>query len=145
MPPGIELKPLKYKYTMHDYREHRRIDFHSKRLELDRDDVYKSDDVNTALSSLQHTLKRVMDECFPSKTVRMSSRDPPWMTPLAKTLLKKKAKLQTSKRGGCLVNLPERINTVITENRKALSDGRIGSKAWWKKVDRLSKRILFRT
>ena len=86
------------------------IDFHSKLLELDWDDVYRSDDVNTALSSLHFTLKRVMDECFPSKTMRMSSRDPPWMNPLVKTQLKKKANLQTSKRGECLVNLSERIN-----------------------------------
>ena len=69
-----------------------------------------------------------MDECFPSKTVRISSRDPPWMTPLAKKL-KKKANLQTSKHGRCSVNLSERINAVITENRKGLADSRIGSKA----------------
>ena len=74
---------------MLDYREHRHIDFHSKLLELDWDDVYKSEDVNTALSNLQHTLKWTMDECFLSKTVRISSRGPPWMTPLVKTLLEK--------------------------------------------------------
>ena len=59
LPPGIKLKPLKYKYTMHDYREHRRIGFHSKLLELDWDDVYKSDDVNTARSSLHFILKLI--------------------------------------------------------------------------------------
>ena len=71
-------------------------------------------------SALHFTLKRVMDECFPSKTTRMSSREPPWMNPLAKILLKKKANLQTIKRGGCLVNLSERIDAVSMENRKAL-------------------------
>ena len=91
--------------------------------------MYRSDDVNTALSVYISRLKWVIAECFPSKTTRMSSRDPPWMNPLAKTLLKKKANLQTSKRGGCLVNLSERIDAVSMENRKALSDGRVGSKA----------------
>ena len=69
-----------------------------------------------------------MDESFPSKTMRMSSRDPPWINPLAKTMLKKRANLQTSKRGGCLLKLSERIYAVSMENRKALSDGRVGSK-----------------
>lgn len=67
---------------------------------------------------------------FLSKTMRMSSRDPPWMNPLEKTVLKKKANLQTSKRGGCLVNLSERSDAVSVENMKALSDGKyVGSKA----------------
>ena len=70
-----------------------------------------------------------MDECLPPKTMRMSSRYPPWINPLAKTLLKKKAILQTSKRGGYLVNLSERIDAVSMKNRRALSDGRVRSKA----------------
>ena len=70
-----------------------------------------------------------MNECFPPKKMRMSSPDPPWMNPLAETLLKKNAKLQTSKRGGCLVNISERIDAVSMKNREALSDGRVGSKA----------------
>ena len=90
--------------------------------------MYRSDDVHTALSSLHFTLKRVMDECFPSKTMRMSSRDPPWMNPFPKNVLKKKANFQISKRGGCLINLSERIDAVSMENKEALSDGRyVGS------------------
>ena len=85
--------------------------------------MYKSDDVNTALSSLHFTLKRVMDECFPSKTMRMSSRDPPWMNLFAKIVLRNKANLQTSERGGCLVNLSQRIDAVGMENKEVLSDG----------------------
>ena len=140
LPPGVKLKPFRYKYTMHDYREHRRIEFHSKLLEQQWDDVSACDDVESALLCLNSTLSRLMKGCFPSKTVRMSTRDPPWMT-LVKTLLRKKAKIQVRKQDGCPVNLRERINSVINENRTALtSDNKIGCKAWWKKVDLLSKR-----
>ena len=38
---------------MQDYREHRRIGFHSKLLKLDWDEVNKSDNVNTVVSKLQ--------------------------------------------------------------------------------------------
>ena len=69
----------------------------------------------------------------------MSTRDQPWMTPLAKALLKKKAKAKCRSPDGCPINLKERIKAIVTENRKSLASGKMGSKAWWKKVDALSK------
>ena len=41
-------------------------------------------------SCLQSGLQQLFEECFPLKTVRVSSRYPVWLTPLIKTLLKKK-------------------------------------------------------
>ena len=41
---------------------------------------------------------------------------------------------------GCPINLKERINAIITENGKSLASVKMGSKAWWKKVDAVSKR-----
>ena len=35
------------------------------------------------------------------------------------------------------LNLKERIKAIVTENRKSLASGKMGSKAWWKKVDAL--------
>ena len=96
--------------------------------------------MESASRYLQSTLRDLMNENFPAKTVRTSTRDPPWMTPLAKALLKKKAKAKCRSPDGCPINLKERINAIVTENRKSLASGKMGSKAWWKKVDALSKR-----
>ena len=96
--------------------------------------------MESASRYLQSTLRDLMNENFPAKTVLMSTRDPPWMTPLAKALLKKKAKAKYRSPDGCPINLKERINAIVTENRKSLASGKVGSKAWWKKVDALSKR-----
>ena len=41
-------------------------------------------------SCLQSGLQQLFEECFPVKTVRVSSRYPVWLTPVIKTLLKKK-------------------------------------------------------
>ena len=38
------------------------------------------------------------------------------------------------------LNVKERIKAIVTENRKSLASGKMGSKARWKKVDALSKR-----
>ena len=80
-----------------------------------------------------------MDECFPSKMVKMSSGDPPWMSPLVKLLLKKKSRCQ--KNGGRGVSdLTEKIGRIISDNRHKLASGKLGSRSWWKKVDALTLR-----
>ena len=37
--------------------------------------------------------RKINGTCFPSKTVKVLSRDPPWMSLLVKAILEKKAKL----------------------------------------------------
>ena len=112
---------------MHDYREHRKIAFHEKLLEQSWDVIFDSEDVESASRYLQSTLRDLMNENFAAKTVRMSTRDPPWMTALAKALLKKKAKAKCRSPDGCPVNLKERSNAIVTENRKSLASGKMGS------------------
>ena len=92
LPAGVRLKLLRFSCTMRDYREHRKIMFHHKLLEQDWNNVNDNFDLDTAVNSLHSTLEKLMNECFPRKSIRMSSRDPPWMSPLVKSLLKKKKK-----------------------------------------------------
>ena len=134
LPAGATLKPVRFKYTMRDYREHRKITFHQKHVNTSRN-------VDSAADCLRSDLHHLMEICFPAKTVRMSSRDPPWMTPLVKVLLKKKARLQArSVRGADLEDLKAKIDKNISENRMALATGNKGSRAWWRKVDVLTHR-----
>ena len=63
---------------------------------------------------LNQSVKDLMDECFPKKTVQVSTRDPPWITPLVKYLMKKRSKAISSK----VHELSARISTIIGENRK---------------------------
>ena len=140
LPAGVRLKPLRFSCTMHDYREHRKIMFHRKPLEQDWNHVNDNFDLDTAVNSLHSTLEKLMNECFPRKSIRMSSRDPPWMSPLVKSLLKKKKTRSRNGGGRDLTELTEKIGRLIAENRRALASGKLGSRAWWRKVDRLSMR-----
>ena len=81
--------------------------FHAKLLEQSWDVIFDSEDVESASRYLQSTLPYLMKENFPAKTVRMSTRDAPWMTPLAKALLKKKAKAKYRSPDGFPINLKE--------------------------------------
>ena len=95
--------------------------------------------VDSAVDSLTSDIHSMMDDCFPFKTVRMSSRDPAWITPLVKVLLKKRNKLQI-KNPDSANEISKRIAQQIKENRKALTTHKTGSGMWWKNVDKLSNR-----
>ena len=58
-----------------DYQEHRKIMFHRKLLEQDWNHVNDNFDLDTAVNSLHSTLEKLMNECFPRKSIRMSSRE----------------------------------------------------------------------
>ena len=109
---------------MHEYREHRKIAFHAKLLEQSWDVIFDSEDVESASRYLQSMLRDLMNENFPANTVRMSTCDPPWMTPLAKALLKKKAKAKCRSPDGCPITLKEKISAIVAENRKSLASER---------------------
>ena len=48
------------------------------------DSVLNLNDVEEAVNNLEAKIKHHMDKCMPLRSVRMSSRDPVWMTPLVK-------------------------------------------------------------
>ena len=51
------------------------------------------DDVNKAANILHTTINYLLNSCLPIRTVKMSTRDSIWMTPLVKRLLQRKHKL----------------------------------------------------
>ena len=92
LPPARKLKPIRTKVAFRDQREHRRRDFEIKIQTCDWKHVTESTNIDEAVTRLNTTIIELMNECLPVRTVTMSSRDPPWMSPLVKYLLKKKNK-----------------------------------------------------
>ena len=83
-------------------------------------------------------------ECFPLISVRTSSRDPPFISPLVKHLLKFRNRLQ--KRSKLLpVGLENRINHLIGGKSTTSCQAGIlhvwqGSRAWWSTVNTITGR-----
>ena len=79
-----------------------------------------------------------MVKCVPLKSVRLSSRDPVWMTPLVKSMLRVKSRISCNNVERHKV-INSRISEVISAYRK---NPRlvIGSREWWKNVDLVSQR-----
>ncbi|PFX17147.1 putative RNA-directed DNA polymerase from transposon X-element [Stylophora pistillata] len=71
------------------------------------------------------------------RTVTTSSRDPMWMTPLVKSLLKQKSRISIGS-ADRVKALNKRISEIICENRGNFSAA-IGTCDWWKRVDDISQ------
>ena len=56
-----------------------------------------------------------LDSCLPVRVITMLSRDPAWMTPIVKAMLRSKSRVSDEAR---LKELNKRISEVISENRK---------------------------
>ena len=76
MDAGKRFKPVRRKVTFRDYREQRKIHFENQLQKCVWPEVTNAQDVDTATNSLKGIILDLMDECFPVKTVRLSSRDP---------------------------------------------------------------------
>ena len=104
----------------------------------DLDTVLGTNDVDEVVNNLETLIHRHMDKCMPFRTVRISSRDPAWVTPLLKSLMRSNARIGQN-RGDRLRELNRRISEVISENRRNLLQAPVGDREWWKHVDNLSQ------
>ena len=80
---------------------------------------------------------------YPLSTVTVTSRDPPFVTPIIKSLLRDKNKLMRKGQLEQANNLAARISTMITQtNAVQLTDAssRGGAKAMWAKVNEVTGR-----
>ena len=88
-----------------------------KLAECDWSQISAHNDVNDMVNELSDTLTLMYNECFPLIKVKISSCDPPFMSPLIKHLCNLRNK--SMKRYGFLIDttLQERINNLIRENQ----------------------------
>ncbi|CAH3038499.1 unnamed protein product [Pocillopora meandrina] len=127
-----------------DVREHRKIQMAHLLESHDWREVFSVTDCELKCDGLSNTLWTMFNECFPLISVRISSRDPPFISPLVKHLLKFRNRLlRRSKR--LPVGLEDRINHLIRENQRhavmqdSCMSGR-GSRAWWSTVNTITGR-----
>ena len=128
LPPGMKLKPLRYKVQLTDCREHCKANLYSELEQVDWGFVLEANNIEDAVTSLETKILELMNACMPLLIVKMSSRDPFWMSPLIKYLLKIKAKGT-----GAHKDLLKRISKATMDNRVRLNSANgIGSREWWK-------------
>ena len=103
------------------------------------DEVLEVDNIKTAVNVLVLKILSNINRCMPLRMVILSSRDPRWMTPLVKYMLRNKSRISVL-RIDQHRELSKRVSEVIGENRRMLLEGKTGSREWWKNVDLISQR-----
>ena len=75
-----------------------------------------------------------MDKSMHLKTVSISSRDPEWITPLLKSLLKIMSRISPNNlEWNNEIN--KRISEIIVQNRRKQFQEPIGTNEWWRNID----------
>jgi hypothetical protein len=86
------------------------------RKEKSWSEVTSMETVEEATKVLENTIHNMIDQCFPKKTVTLSTRDPPWMSPLLKYLIRKRSKAKSRRKLSIAVELTEQIYGIISHN-----------------------------
>ena len=139
VPAGKKLKPIRQKVQFRDCREHRKRALYLALATECWDEVLEADNIETAVNILELKILSNINRCMPLRTVTLSSRDPRWMTPLVKYMLRNKSHISVL-RINQHKELSRRVSEVIGENRRMLLEGKTGSREWWKNVDLISQR-----
>ena len=108
LPQTLAKAEREYVY-FRDVREHRKIEMEKRLKECNWTGLDNKNDVNKAVSTLTNVIGNIFNDCFPLIKVKVSSKDPPFMTPLVRHLCK--IGNRRIKRGINL-ELQERINKV---------------------------------
>ena len=107
-------------------------------MEEDWSEVYQSQGVDQAVSCMERIILSHLEKWMPTRNVTMSSRDPMWMTPLVKSLLRQKSCISTGSVERVKA-INKRISEIICKNRRNFPAA-IGTRDWWKRVDDISQR-----
>lgn len=143
--PSISAKPNRKRVTVRDTREHCKIDM-DRRLEFHDWSIFDTiDDPADCVQLLNGSLWSLFNDSFPLITVKVSSRDPPYMSPLVKHLCNIRHKNIRSHNHDRNTALQERINHLIRVNQlNAVSaenkKHHKGSKGWWDTANRITGR-----
>ena len=118
--PQTLAKAERKRVFFRDVREHRKIEMEKRLKEYNWTSVNNTMDASEAVSILTDAIGRMYNDCFPLIKVKVSSRDPPYMTPLVKHLCKMRNK---QIRMGISPELQEKINILIRDNQISSSQG----------------------
>ena len=140
--PQFLAKPERKYVCFRDVREHRKIKMEKKLAEYDWSTIASVQDLDIAACKRNDSILSLINECFPQIKVRISSRDPPFMSPLVKHLCNLRNK---QIKMGINPDLQNQINKLIRNHqiravRQENKKHKQGSRGWWRTVDRMTGR-----
>ena len=134
--PVIKVKATRKTVEFRDLREHNKLKMLRKMDDFQWDTITNGTTCpNEMINNFYNKIWPIFDECFPVIKTRVSSRDPPFLSPIVKHLLKLRKNAVNKRDNECSHRLQEKINKLIRVNQlKAVKqENKIrdrGSKRW---------------
>jgi len=102
----------------------------------DWSDLYMSDDIDFIYTEFISRIMLLISHCVPLRNVTIGSKDPSYITPLVKTLLRRRYRLRRQGHLDEANELAEKINKLISENRSKTLNKLVdaGPKELWSSV-----------
>ena len=119
VPAGRKLKHIRQKVQFRDCREHRKRALYLAPASECWDEVLGADNIEKAVKILELKILSNIKRCMSLRTATLSTRDPRWMTPLVKYMLRDKSRISVL-RIDQRQELSRRVSEVIGENRRML-------------------------
>ncbi|EDO39180.1 predicted protein [Nematostella vectensis] len=147
VPPLAPVKPSRKHVSLRDTRDHRKVAMDSK-LEISKlkwAEDFNFENPEECVRTLNDRLWNLFDQSFPCIKVKMSSRDPPYMSPLIKHLCNVRNKTSRFRSEAENTIRQERINKLIRMNQVMSVQNESkehcgGSKGWWDVANRITGR-----
>ena len=144
--PRVSAKSHRKTTHFRDAREQNKIKMSRGLQEIDWSGVFFTESVDDKVQLVQDKLASLFDSCFTTISVRVSSRDRPFVSPLMRHLLNERRKLL--RRDGSSIaiqTLIEKIKALIRRNqllavKNYIKDKDKGSKSWWSIVNSIIDR-----
>lgn len=133
--PKFKLPPVRYLQHFRHFSFHGHKQLNNTLSQLDFSSIYNVADPNEAAEWLEMSIERCFTDAFPIKWVRMSSRDPNWVTPKIKWLIHKKKVFVRRNQ----YEKAEQCDKQIKAARIKSIQQR-GSRSWWDSIDSMTHR-----
>ena len=88
-----KLKPLRRKVQTHDTRNHQKEALYLALNAEDWSEVLSGNNVDCVVNNMEKQIRTLKDKCMPLNSATLSLRNPMWMTPLVKSMLRAKSRI----------------------------------------------------
>ena len=129
-----------------DCRDHNKLEMLKKIENCQLDSIINDEKCpNEMIARFYEKVLPLFNECFPIIKVRISNRDPPFLSPIIKHLLKQRKKAIKRNDSEASHRLQEKINQLVRKNQlKTVNQNyrsqSCGSKRWWSVVNGITGR-----
>ncbi len=144
--PRETVKAKRTNFYFRDVRQHRKLNMWTELNDVDWNEIEnEKQPLNEMVEKFYTTIWPKFEKCFPLIKVRTSTRDPPFISPLVKHLLKQRKRTIKTRDSEANTRLQTQINNLIrrnqlnavrNENRKCKS----GTKDWWSNINKITGR-----